>query len=250
MTLQLVARDGDWLVFNEQAFRTDVVRCLWGTGFEPTINELYSRLDLTRRSGDLELPDDHWGLAQTAVAARADLYQRMRPEIRLLLDRLPDRAAGRLPDPPQWIPAQVWRQFLSSGDGVHRYSRASRYGTDIILIMREHAPFGGYAEMPTDVHTLYRLLHVAPPTELRRLLGAETGEQARVRWLADADRGFNQFMWRQVQMGIGPAQAYRNYTDAVHTQWLAAFLPLIGSFGASDAGAQAGDLLRAWNVIP
>lgn len=247
MPLQLVARDGEWLVFNQQAFRNEVVACLWGPGFEPTINELYSRSDTTQRGG-LVLPDDHWALAQTAFAARTDLYQRLRPEVRRLMDTLPSRA--RQLTPPAWVPDETWRQFLAAGNGIHRYSRASRYQTDIILIMRDGVPWAGYAEQPTDEGTLRRLFHVTPASTFRRLLGAEAPDQARIRWLAEANRRFNHFMWVQVSSGVGPGHAFRNYQDAVHQQFVAAFLPLIGCGSASDAGAQLGDVLRAFDIIP
>jgi hypothetical protein len=248
MPLQLVAHDGDWLVFNQLAFRNEVVAYLWGPGFEPTINELYSRSDTTQHS-DLVLPDDHWALAQTAVAARADLYRSIRPEIRRLMETLPSQA--RPLTAPEWVPAETWRQFLAAGNGVHRYLRASRYQTDVILIKQDGVPWAGYAEQPTDEVTLRRIFFVTPPSTLRRLLGAETPDQARIRWLVDANRGFNQFMWRQVSAGVGPAQAYRNYQDAVHRQFVAAFLPLIGCGGSAwSVGAQVGDGLRAFDVIP
>ena len=119
MPLRLVARDGNWLIFNQQAVRPDVVNFFWGSGFRPSRNELYSRADTQRRPGDLETFDTHWQLPQTAFAARSSLYRRMRSEARAQLERLPSRQ--RQPTRPGWIPTDVWTQFLAAGEGTHIY---------------------------------------------------------------------------------------------------------------------------------
>jgi hypothetical protein len=234
--LQLVAREGAFLIFNRVAQRREVADYIWGPGFDPTPNELYSRSDQTRRANDLDFGDTHWALAQTAFAARPDLYRRMRAGVRQQIEGLADRAAAGPPPRPDWVPQEVWVRFLAAGDGVHRYQGASRYRTDIILIRRQGRVQGGYAEAPTDPAAIGQLMRVAPPSTLRRLLGAETPQQASVRWLAEANAGYNRFLKLEVQRGVGPRQALQNYRNTVHQQWLAAFLPLIGLMGAGGSG--------------
>lgn len=243
--LRLVARDGVWLVFNRPAFRPEVVQYIWGGTFNPTQNELHP--SPAYWAGDLVIGDTHWALAQTDFAARPGLYRQIRPNVRQQIESLQDRAETRPPHRPEWIPQDIWRQFLQAEDGVHRYSGRSPLGTDIILIKRNNSPFGGYAEGPTDEAVLFRQMGETPPSLIRRLLGAERPSQARIRWLAEVNQGYNQFMWRQVQSGVGPRQARQNYRDAVYQAYLRAHIPLIGFIvtAAHPAGETVGGMLRA-----
>lgn len=231
--LRIVARDGTWLVFNRDTFRSEVVDYLWGGALNPTANELHSRSGVgqTSTGAQLELPDTHWALAQTAFAARPDLYQRLRPSVRRLMESLRDQSTHRPPPRPSWIPETVWLQILSATAGVHRYPRSSPLGTAIIVLKRDDGRFGAYVEAPTDEPTLFRLVDATEPSLLRRLVGAESSRQASVRWLATANLGYNAFMLREVNRGVQPGDALRNYLYAVHTRWLLAFVPLIQSGG-------------------
>jgi hypothetical protein len=107
MVLKLIATEGPWLVFNQAALRQEVAQYLWGPDFVPFITELYSRTNDARVQGGLtiQLPDDHWALSRTAFAARPNLIERIRPEVRLLMERVPRRPA--LPwvhTPPRTLP--------------------------------------------------------------------------------------------------------------------------------------------------
>jgi len=95
MSVKLVAMEGHWLVFNRAAMRREVVEYMWGRGFVPTPTELYSQTEDIRilRGQTIELPHTHWALARTTFAARPDLHQRIRPEIRQLMATLPRRRA-------------------------------------------------------------------------------------------------------------------------------------------------------------
>jgi hypothetical protein len=66
---------------------------------------------------------------------------------------------------------------------------------------------------------------------IERLFGAETPEQARIRWLADANQGFNEYMLEQVNNGVSPYEAFNNYPNAVYTAFLKAYISLIGLAG-------------------
>ncbi|MEE4330643.1 MAG: hypothetical protein V2J10_07230, partial [Wenzhouxiangella sp.] len=83
------------------------------------------------------------------------------------------------------------------------------------------------------------------PTFWQRITGRETAMQARIRWLAQANAGWNRFMRLQVRQGIGLREAQRNYREAVHQAYLRAFIPLIGgSFAAHPAGGNIADMFR------
>lgn len=244
--LDLVRREGSWLVFNREAFRAEVAQYFWGGALTPSPTELYARSGETRGRGgiELDLGDTHWALAQTAFAARPELMARMRPEARRRIDALPSQTP---PVPrPDWVSADAWARFQHAPEGIHRYPRASRMQTDVILIKRDGVLWAGYAEGSTDEAFLRRQMGVIEPGFWRRVTLGDTTENARVRWLANANRGYNDFMWRQVSSGIGPAQALRNYREAVHLAYVAAFIPLIGgSFAAHPAG---GPLMDAWRA--
>jgi hypothetical protein len=83
------------MVFNEAAMRQEVALYLWGMGFVPSPTELYPQTNDVRLRGGLmiELPHTHWALARNAFAARPDLIQRIRPEVRQLMGSVPRRPA-------------------------------------------------------------------------------------------------------------------------------------------------------------
>jgi len=239
MPLRILRREADWIVFNEAAFRPQVVDFFWGRGrFDPTPQELYARSGETRsRQGhQFDLGDTHWALARTGVAARPELYSAMRPEVRGQLEALPGTPARMRR--PGWIPADAWRAFERAGDGIHVYRRRSPLRTDIVLIRRDGMLWGGYAEAPTDEAFLRQHYNQIEPSLWQRLTGRETAMQARMRWLAEVNAGWNRFMESQIRSGIGPREAQRNYRDEVHRRYLAAFIPLIGlSGGGYQPGA-------------
>ena len=232
VALNLVRRESTWLVFNRDAFRTEVTQYFWGSAITPTPTELYPRT--VARPNDLDLGDTHWALAQNAFAARRDLLTRMRPEARRRMDSLP----GSTPpvSRPAWVSVDAWNRFQTAADGVHRYARASRLQTDAILIKREGVLWGEYAQAQTDEASLRRQMGVIEPSFWRRVALGDTTENSRVRWLATANRGYNDFMWREVNRGIGPGEALRNYREAVHQAYIRAFLPLIGMGSGHSAG--------------
>jgi hypothetical protein len=251
--LRIIARDGLWLVFNRPAFRPEVVQYIWGNQFNPTITELRPRTGLVRSEDgiELDLGDTNWELAQTRFAARSELYDRMRPHVRQQIEELSDQSLTRPPSGPSWVPQDVWQQFLEANDGIYRYSRRSPLRTDIILIKREGLFWAGYAEAVTDETYLFQLMQVRAPSLFERLIGTETGQQAAIRWMADGNREYNGFMWQQVQAGIGPRQARRNYIEATYQRLLQGYIVLIGGSATPHAaGGTLGDILRATGVIP
>lgn len=241
--LNLVRRDSTWLVFNRDAFRQEVVQYFWGSAITPTLTELYPRT--VARPNDLDLGDTHWALAQNAFAARGDLLTRMRPEARRRMDSLPGSTP---PIPrPDWVSVDAWTRFQTAPDGLHRYARASRLQTDAILIKRDGMLWGAYAEASTDEAFLRRQMGVIEPSFWRRLALGDTTENSRVRWLATANGGYNDFMRREVTLTVGPAQALRNYHEAVHQAYIRAFLPLLGMGSGSAAGEPLMDIVRSFN---
>ncbi len=243
MPLQLVRRERDWIVFNQAAFRAEVVHFFWGRGgLNPTREELYARSGNSPSGNEIDLLDTHWALARTAVAARRNLYTSMLPEARRRLEALAD-------SPPQirpnWVPTGVWAEFQRAGDGIHVYNNRSGLRTNIYLVKRDGMLWGGYAEAPVDQAVLRGQYNQIEPSLWQRMTGRETAMQARIRWLADINAGWNRFMKLQIRSGIGPREAQRNYRDAVHQAYLRAFIPLIGgSVAASPAGETVGRAFR------
>lgn len=247
MPLNIVSRDGTYFVLDRAALRSEVIDFMFVDGMDPpaTLAELYPRTPVD--ASGIDIGDDHWALAQTSFAARPNLYDFLTPTARTQLagaaDTRDTSQAG-----PNWVPPAIWSQFLDAGPGIHRYARASRLNTDIILINRDQ--ISGYAEMPTDDATVRRMLQVAPPSMFERLIGIESGEQARARWLPEINRRFNTFMWTRVNQGMGAGAAMQNYRDTVHRQFVEAYLPLIGgSTAAHPGGAMVGAGLRAMGWI-
>jgi len=225
MPLQLVRREGSWIVFNQDAFRVEVVQFFWGGQFEPTPEELYARSGSRPGGNQVDVLDTHWALARTAVAARRNLYTSMLPEARRQLDALDEsRAQSR----PHWVPPRIWAEFERAGEGVHYYSNCSPLRTDICLIKRDGVLWGGYAEAPVDEDVLRRQYNQIEPSIWQRMAGRETSMQARIRWLANANAGWNRFMRMQISHKIGPREAQRNYREAVHQAYIRAFMPLVG----------------------
>lgn len=235
MPLQLVRRESNWIVFNQAAFRVEVVRFFWGTGrFEPTRQELYARSGNAPRGNEVDVLDTHWALARTAVAARRNLYSSMLPEARRQLDALAEAPTQARPN---WVPQDVWAEFERADDGIYHYDHRSPMRTHIWLIKRDGVLWGGYAEAPVDQDLLRRQYNQIEPSIWQRLAGRETSMQARIRWLANANAGWNRFMKMQIRQGIGPRQAQRNYREAVHQAYIRAFMPLVGlSFAPILAG--------------
>ncbi|MFT6451926.1 MAG: hypothetical protein ACJA06_001413 [Halocynthiibacter sp.] len=247
MTINIVSRDGTYFVLNRAALRSEVIDFMFVDGMEPapTLTELYPRTRVD--SSGIDIGDDHWALAQTSFAARPNLHNFLTADARSQLASAVDtRDASQAG--PSWVPTAIWSQFLTAGQGVHRYARASRLNTDIILINRDQ--ISGYAEMPTDDATVRRMLQVAPPSMFERLIGIESGEQARARWLPEINRRFNALMWSNVNQGMGAGAAMQSYRDTVHRQFVEAYLPLIGgSTAAHPGGAAVGAGLRAMGWI-
>lgn len=225
MPLRLVRREGGWVVFNQAAFRAEVVQFFWGRGgLSPTNEELHARSG-NRPTGDqVDALDTHWGLARTAFAARSNLYTSMLPEARRQLDALADSPQQVRPN---WVPSGVWAEFLAAGDGIHVYNERSPLRTNIWLIKRDGLLWGGYAEAPTDQAVLRSQYHQVEPSLWERMSGQETAMQARIRWLAEVNSGWNRFMKMQIRSGVGPREAQRNYNEAVHRAYVRAFIPLI-----------------------
>ena len=237
--LDVVRRESTWLVFNREAFRPEVVQYLWGSAITPTLAELYPRT--VARPNDLDLGDTHWAVAQTAFAARGDLLTRMRPEARRRMESLPSSIP---PIPrPDWVSVDAWNRFQTALEGVHRYSRASRLQTDAILIKRDGMLWGAYADASTDEAFLRRQMGVIEPAFWRRVALGDTTENSRVRWLARANGGYNDFMQRQVSLSVGPGEAFRNYREAVHQAYLRAFIPLLGMNSGHAAGEPLGAVI-------
>lgn len=242
MPLQLVRRESGWIVFNQAAFRVEVVQFFWGGRFQPTPEELYARSGSRPQGNAVDVLDTHWALARTRVAARGNLYSSMLPEARRQLDALQE-ATPQLR--PNWVPMDVWTAFERAENGVHLYQNRSPMGTNIWLIKRDGMLSEGYAEAPVDLDVLRRQYNQIEPTFWQRITGRETAMQARIRWLAQANAGWNRFMRLQVRQGIGLREAQRNYREAVHQAYLRAFIPLIGgSFAAHPAGGNIADMFR------
>jgi hypothetical protein len=229
----MIGREGTYLVFDRAAFRQEVVQYLWGGGFQPTQGELSGRGDIVRdpQAGELELGSTHWALARTAFAARPEILEAMRPEARQLMDEAPDLTAGRPPPRPSFVPDGVWQRFLTAGPGIHHYPGASELGTTIILIRRDGG-VGGYAEAIADEDRLYAQLRILPASTLRRLIGAETAEQAAVRYLAHANGGYNEGMLARVTAGADPIDARREYLQDVNRAYLEAYVSAVGFMGS------------------
>ena len=248
MPLSIVSRDGTYFVLDRPALRSEVIDFLFVPGMDPppTITELHRR-DAVDPSG-IDIGDDHWQLASTAFAARPNLYDLITPEARRQLAAAEDTRDHARTSGPAWVPDHIWQRFMSAGEGVHRYSRASRLHTDIILINR--GQISGYAEMPTDQAQIERILGVVPPSMFERLIGIESGMQARARWLPEVNRRFNAYMKRCVADGMGAGEAQQAYRERVHQDFIRAYLPLIGgSTAAHPGGAVLGDAARAMGWI-
>ncbi|MFQ6548090.1 hypothetical protein AADZ90_009030 [Aestuariibius sp. 2305UL40-4] len=243
MTLRLISKDGTWFVFNQAALRSEAIRYFFNTGMQPppSLQELYPRRPVD--PSGIDIGDTHWGLARTAFAARPNLYSFIRPEAARQMAGLADTRDYSAAH-PHWIPGNIWQQFLRAGAGVHRYGRASRLQTDIILINRDS--ISGYAEMPTQLAQVRRLLDVPDETLWDHVTGGST-EAARARWMAEANDGYNNYMWGAVsQRGMSAREASDSYRNEVYQRFLRAYLPLIGgSTAAHSAGGTAGDVLRA-----
>ena len=221
--LRLVSRDSTYLVFNRDAFRNEVVEFLWGGGFSPTRNELHSRSDVHESGGlELELPDTHWALAQTAFASSPDLHRRLRREVVGQLNQLTDESLRRPPRPPRWVPQSTWTAFLASSDGVHAYPRSSPFGTTIILVKRRG--ISGYAEAPTQESTIQRILN-----------SSNNAEEHVPHFVIETNRKFNVFMRKSVNGGMHAGAAYRRYGETVQTQMALAFLSLMGFGGGGGS---------------
>jgi Domain of unknown function (DUF4157) len=234
--LRIVGHEGNALVLNRVAFRDEVIRYIWGDGFTPTQAEFSGVGDVIPDPimGELSLGSDHWTLAQTGFATRPELYSAMRPEVRALVEHNPNLSAGQLPERPAWVPTSVWQQFMStSNDEIQRYSDTSPLETDIILI-RLHGRVSGYAEVQELEEILYRQMNIEPPSSS---LGGRTTEQERVHLTAQANAGFNAYMWREVNAGTDPMTARSNYPEDVKTTSLLAFSGAISLGNAGDLGA-------------
>jgi len=236
MTLALSRKENEWLVFNQHAMREEVVAFFWGDRFNPTIDELYQRTP----AGVVDIGDTHWQFARTAFASRPQLYSRMLPAARRQMDSLatPEPVVERL----SWVSRRAWEQFQAAGDGLHRYRDSSSDGTDVILIKRNGALWGGYAEGQTDLDTIRARLHVVDEPLWRSILFGESVESARARWIASTNRDYNTFMKKTVSTRVGPREARTRFERMVRSQFAAAFLPLIGG---SVAAHPAGAALRA-----
>lgn len=246
MTLRIQSKDGVWFVLNQPAMRSEAISFFFVDNMTPppTTQELYSRnQDQVSRTG-IDIGDTHWALARTAFAARPNLYNLIRNDVARQMAAAADRRDYSGAHPP-WVPAGIWQQFLRAGAGVHRYPRASRLGTDIILINRDTV--SGYAEMPTDQGRILRMLGGMPQSTLSRIFAGDSDEVRRARWMANANQGYNRYMWTAVNsLGQAAGEAQQNYRDAVYQRFLRAYLPLIGgSTAAHPGGAVMGDALRA-----
>ncbi len=229
--LRIIGHEGDTLVLNRIAFRDEVIRYIWGEGFRPTPAEFSGVGDVVTdpEAGELSLGSDHWTLARTDFAARPELYSAMLPEIRPLVEHSPDLRAGRAPERPDWVPESVWQQFMATTDeGMHRYPDTSPLETDIVL-QRLNGRVAGYIEAQEREEILYRQMNVEPPST--GLLGRTT-EQTRIHLTAEANAGYNGYMWREVGSGIDPLTARSNYPERVRTRYLLAFVDAVGFMGS------------------
>ena len=255
--LVLLGTDGDWLVFNREAYRDEVSDYLWGPSFNATPFELIPKTGGLRKKDGLqfEIPDTNWRLpTDNFIPVRRGLHEKIRPAVKKLIDSLPNFALQNTwRTPVEWIPQDVWSGFTEtkemSKDGIYRFIKRSPMETDIILIKRNGKPFGGYTEASTDEDKLFEEMKVAPPSLVRRLLGAEKPQQAKIRWLAKANAKYNDFMWQQVQSGVSPRKASSNHREAVHRAYIEGFTKLLGGI-SGIAGHPAGEDLRKMGVDP
>ena len=237
MSLSITGKDGLWIVLNEPALRTQVVRFFFRDEMNPppSSEELYPRTPIP--PSGLDIGDTHWALARTAFAARPNLMQMLRPEVARAIAAAED-TRDYADAHPAWIPDATWRAFREAPRGVHRYANASHLNTDIILIKRNAN--SGYAEMPVNLQQVQRMLGVIPPSTLERIFTGDTVENSRARWLKDANIGYNHYMWGAVNQGMSANEALASYRNEVYQRFLRAYLPLIGgSIAAHPAGMLA-----------
>ena len=142
---------------------------------------------------------------------------------------------------------------MNSNDGIHTYPERSPLRTNIILINRGSI-IGGYADSITDDTLLRRLMQVKAPSVFERIAGLETGEQALVRWMAEENQYYNDFMLEQVQSGIGVREARIRYESRIRDRFINTFLESYMSLIPANTGSRVVDtvvsfLTHPWNPI-
>ena len=219
---RIVGRTAEWYVFDRPLMRHEVVAFFWGSGFLPTSAELYGEGE-----DDLVGYTERWALARTGVAARPECWRLLRPEALAQMDA-PMQAQG---ERPAWVPEPVWADFLASHERMKRYPDASPTGTAIVMA-RSPRGIACYTEAIADEAALTRQLYGAPLERRRTILGEETVEESRVRWLAAANKSYNEYVRQAVASGMTPQEARQRHHDAVHQAYLAAFTQAIGFLGS------------------
>lgn len=255
-SLRVVGRDRGWFVLNRDAFFAEVANLVWGDAFAPTHNQLYSRRDDLRTADGhvLENNDTHWAIARLFESYNdAPGARNIRPEFSRAL-----QSATELTGPeeimadarPRWIPRDVWEaavsRWLAGDDGVRVHAGKSPARTAIVMIVRNGA-ISAYANQIDDAARLRTLTNIVPANRLQEITG-ESSAQASIRWLAEANREYNESMLRDFRRGISVQQEHRNYQNEVHRRLVTTIIdafadhvPLAGS-----VNKQIETALQAW----